>query len=79
MSDRATASRIPIFLVEVDQDVCIGAGNCVGTAPAVFDQRDEDGIVVLLQTTPGAEEHDAVRKAVHLCPTKAIRIKESPA
>ena len=33
--------------VHADRDVCIGAGMCVLTAGAVFDQ-DDDGIVVLL-------------------------------
>ena len=66
-----------VFKVEVDQDVCIGAGNCVASAPAVFDQRADDGIVVLLQTTPAANQHDAVRKAVRLCPTRAIHLSES--
>ena len=33
--------------IEADRDLCIGAGNCVLSAEAVFDQ-DDDGVVVLL-------------------------------
>jgi ferredoxin len=58
--------------VSADRDVCIGAGNCVLTAPQVFDQ-DDDGIVVLLAQDAPAEE---AGKAVHLCPSGALRIDE---
>ena len=34
--------------VAVDQDKCCGAGKCVLLAPEVFDQREDDGVVVLL-------------------------------
>ena len=66
-----------VLKVEVDQEACIGAGNCVASAPAVFDQRADDGVVVLLQSMPAADEYDAVRKAVRLCPTRAIHLSES--
>jgi cytochrome P450/ferredoxin len=59
--------------VEADRDLCISAGNCVMSAPAVFDQ-DDDGIVVVLadEVPEGAETH--VRDAVKLCPAEALRI-----
>ena len=63
--------------VEVDEPKCIAAGQCVLTAPEVFDQRDEDGIVVLLTDEPGAELHPAVRDAAALCPAAAIRVVEA--
>ena len=47
--------------VEVDRDVCIGAGMCVMNAPEVFDQDDE-GIVVVLEPEVPAE-HAAGRGA----------------
>jgi ferredoxin len=61
--------------VQVDQDKCVGAGNCLIQAPEVFDQRD-DGIVVLLQPEPPDELHDAVRDAIVTCPALAITIEE---
>ena len=63
--------------VTVDQDKCVGAGQCVLLAPDVFDQRDEDGVVVLLQENPPAELHDAVRQAAQVCPALAIELAES--
>ena len=62
--------------VTVDQDKCCGAGTCVLLAPDVFDQRDEDGIVVLLDETPGDALHDIVREAASVCPGVAISVSE---
>ncbi|MBX6766045.1 MAG: ferredoxin [Actinomadura rubrobrunea] len=63
--------------VVADRNVCIGAGNCVMTAPDVFDQSEDDGTVVLLQDSPSEEQQAAVRRAVSLCPSGAITIRES--
>jgi ferredoxin len=63
--------------VAVHQDKCVGAGQCVLLAPDVFDQRDEDGVVVLLRENPPAELHDDVRQAAQVCPALAIELDES--
>jgi ferredoxin len=63
--------------VTVDEDKCCAAGSCVLAAPEVFDQRDEDGIVVLLEETPAEEFHDVVREAAGVCPAMAITVSES--
>jgi ferredoxin len=42
----------------------------------VFDQRDEDGVAVVLDETPGAEFEEAVREAAAICPAAAIRLVE---
>jgi ferredoxin len=59
----------------VDENRCCGAGQCVLVAPRVFDQRD-DGVVRLLDEAPPKRLHAAVRKAVDLCPTRAISLSE---
>jgi len=64
------------FKVRIVERKCIGAGQCVLSAPAVFDQ-DDDGIVVLRDATPPPSEHEAVRKAARLCPAVAILIDEA--
>jgi ferredoxin len=61
--------------VAVDQDRCIAAGQCVAAAPDVFDQRDEDGVVVLVNATPDAAEEDHVRRAAEVCPALAIQVQ----
>jgi ferredoxin len=60
--------------IDVDRDVCVGAGNCVLTLPEVFDQ-DDDGIVDLLQSDPPDSEGPMVGRAVRLCPSGAISIE----
>lgn len=63
--------------VTVDQDKCVGAGQCVLAAPDVFDQSEDDGIVVLLQEIPPAALEDDVRQAARVCPALAIEIDEA--
>jgi ferredoxin len=62
--------------ITIDLDRCCGAGHCVLAAPEVFDQRDEDGLVVLLDADPPAGEHRQVREAAALCPASAIGVRE---
>ncbi|MEO3873890.1 ferredoxin [Nonomuraea sp. B12E4] len=38
--------------VTVDRELCVGSGQCVLSTAQVFDQRDEDGAVVLLDDEP---------------------------
>ncbi|MFJ1746600.1 ferredoxin [Streptomyces sp. NPDC088116] len=62
--------------VTVDEDKCCGAGQCVLIAPEVFDQRDEDGIVILLDARPPQERHAAVAEAAAVCPAAAIDLTD---
>jgi ferredoxin len=62
--------------VTVDQDKCVSSGQCVLNASEVFDQRDEDGVVVLLEPTPGPDNIDNARRAAAACPALAINIEE---
>ncbi|MER7693939.1 ferredoxin [Streptomyces sp. NPDC097610] len=62
--------------VVVDEEKCVAAGQCVAAAADVFDQREDDGIVVLLNEKPSAELADDVRNAAAVCPALAIRIEE---
>ncbi|MEU7003020.1 ferredoxin [Nonomuraea sp. NPDC046570] len=63
--------------VIVDQDACIGSGQCVLSSPQVFDQRDTDGIVVLLQDSPEPGLREAVHEAARICPGLAITLPPS--
>jgi ferredoxin len=62
--------------VAVDEEKCVAAGQCVAAAMAVFDQRDEDGIVVLLNENPPPELAEDVRQAAAVCPALAIHIQD---
>ncbi|TQM11730.1 ferredoxin [Pseudonocardia kunmingensis] len=62
--------------IEVDQDTCVGSGQCVLTAPDVFDQRDDDAIVELLDPAPPAPSRQAARNAAAGCPAAAITVRD---
>ncbi|MFF7071760.1 ferredoxin [Streptomyces pseudovenezuelae] len=62
--------------IDIDKDVCIGAGQCALAAPGVFTQ-DDDGFSTLL---PGREDGGGdpmVREAARSCPVSAITVSES--
>jgi ferredoxin len=61
--------------VSANTNVCVGAGLCVTTASHVFDQRDEDGIVDLLQAEPDEQYYEDVESAARKCPSKAISVQ----
>ncbi len=63
--------------LSVDRDRCVGAGMCALTAPEVFDQDDEEGLVVLKHPVPAPGSLAAARMAAGLCPAGAI-ILHSP-
>ncbi|MFC9427655.1 ferredoxin [Streptomyces sp. NPDC056987] len=62
--------------VTVEEDKCCAAGTCVVIAPEVFDQREDDGIVILLDAHPSEDQHAAVRECVSVCPAGAIHVSE---
>lgn len=57
-------------------DKCIASGSCVLTSPQVFEQRDEDGVVHILQEHPSLELLNCVKQAVGLCPALVFRIED---
>ena len=61
---------------QVDQDVCLASGQCVLAAVDVFDQRDEDGVVILRDPRPPAHMARDVRAAAAGCPALAITVEE---
>jgi ferredoxin len=58
--------------ITADPERCIGSGQCVLTAPDIFDQ-DEDGAVHLLTEAPDEGRREVVAEAVRGCPVGAIR------
>jgi ferredoxin len=60
------------FDVEIDRDVCMGSGNCVGEVPQVFD-LDDDSIAFVVDPTASSE--DSVIAAARKCPTHAITVR----
>ncbi|MDN3028508.1 ferredoxin [Streptomyces sp. S.PB5] len=60
--------------VVADTDRCVGAGQCVLIAPEVFDQGEDDGIVVVLDAEAEIVQLPEVREAVDLCPARALSL-----
>ncbi|MCX4627089.1 MULTISPECIES: ferredoxin [unclassified Streptomyces] len=61
--------------IDIEKDVCIGAGQCALVAPDVFTQ-DDDGFSTLLPGRDGG--HSAlVREAARACPVRAITVSET--
>lgn len=58
--------------VRIDGDVCMGSGNCVYSAPGVFD-LDDDSIAFVVDSA-GAPEDEIIAIAQR-CPTKAIIVE----
>lgn len=61
--------------VVTDTTRCVGAGQCVLTDPAVFDQSDDDGTVVLLREHVEGDQVASVEEAVDMCPAQAISLE----
>ena len=55
--------------ITVDRALCIGSGDCVDTAPDVFQLDDEDKAIVV---DPDAASVDDVIAAAGNCPVGAI-------
>lgn len=61
--------------IVADVDRCVGAAQCVLTAPAVFDQNDEDGTVVVRVPEVDGETLERVREAVRDCPGQVLSLE----
>lgn len=64
--------------IDIDQDVCIGAGQCALAAPSVFTQ-DDDGYSTLLPGRENGVTDPMVREAARACPVSAITVRERTA
>lgn len=56
--------------VSVDQDICIGSGNCQAIAPKIFTLRD--GVSHVRVDTVPADQEEKAMEAINNCPVQAI-------
>ncbi len=63
------------YRVEVDADLCQGHAMCELEAPDVFNVPKR-GTVEIIDPEPPDEMRDDVERAVEMCPTQAIFIKD---
>lgn len=59
--------------IHVDRDLCIGAAQCLGVAPEVF-QLDEEMKAVVID--PDGTDPMTVESAAQACPTQAILLTD---
>lgn len=62
--------------LSVDRDACRGAGQCAYNAPDLFDQDEEEGLVVLLDAEPAPGRLPSARRAADACPNRVIVLSE---
>ncbi|GAA5185422.1 ferredoxin [Rugosimonospora acidiphila] len=63
--------------IDVHTERCIGSGVCALVAPELFDQREDDGVVVLLDPDPAPDQHENAHEAATRCPASVIEIREA--
>jgi ferredoxin len=71
-ADAAVSAKNGIAIV-VDRELCYGFGDCVDSAPGVFELDDEDKSVVV---DPNAQPRDDILMAAQDCPVDAIIITD---
>ncbi|WP_320781245.1 ferredoxin [Streptomyces sp. CRN 30] len=62
--------------IEIDKDLCIGAGQCALAAPGVFTQ-DDDGYSTLVAGKEDGGGDPMAREAARACPVGAISVSEA--
>ncbi len=61
--------------VKVDFDLCESNALCEALAPDVFELDDDDFLIVKKEEI-GAEDIEAVKRAVVACPRAAIKLED---
>ncbi|QVQ51180.1 ferredoxin [Spiractinospora alimapuensis] len=67
--------------VQADRDTCVGAGMCALTAPDLFTQDEDEGLVLVLVAdgTLSSDQVASAAEAARLCPSRAILTTDSDA
>ncbi len=60
--------------IEVDRALCYGFGDCVDSAPGVFERDEESKSIVV---DPDAQDKDDIVLAAQDCPVDAITILDA--
>jgi ferredoxin len=62
--------------IVLDQDACLGYGNCVVEAPELFDIDDDSGLAVILVDSVPETAAGAAQAAVRVCPARALELED---
>ena len=66
-------TKLKIAQIEIDRDLCIGAGSCIALAPKVF-KFDKNFKAILKKYNAAQISFDTIYNAACSCPTKAIKL-----
>ncbi len=69
-----TLSKRNGVTIEIDRELCFGFGDCVDSAPGLFDLDDESKSIVI---DPEAYEMDTLLLAAQDCPVDAILVVDA--
>lgn len=73
MSD-VVERKIGSLTVIIDREACIGSGNCVKVAPALFDLDDES--ICAFGPKAAATDRAEVLEACEVCPVEALVVRD---
>ncbi len=62
------------YKIEIDRDLCIGDGACVGEAPNTLEMDDENIAIV---KDEGAHTPEEILQAAQVCPVDAIKLYDA--
>jgi ferredoxin len=71
---QSTATNNEGLVIEIDRELCYGFGDCVSTAPDVFELDDEEKATVV---DPNGAARDDLIDAAANCPVTAITIRDA--
>ena len=72
--DGAVGLQEAVMRVQVDRELCIGAGVCVVIAPTYF-VLDEQGLALVTRAEVAPGDEELVRQAEAGCPVEAILVE----
>jgi ferredoxin len=64
--------------LDADLERCCGSGMCALRAPALFDQSDDDGTVIVRQRQVPDDARNLAAECVRTCPSGAISVVTGP-
>lgn len=73
-SAASASSDKPAMTIEINRETCIGSGQCVVRAPAIF-AIDDEGLAVV--AVPQDRPSEALVEAIEVCPTQSIAFTPS--
>ncbi|MGH7446468.1 MAG: ferredoxin [Longimicrobiales bacterium] len=69
--------RIGGWTVRLDRHLCVGFGDCIDEAPAIF-VFDDEGIAAFLPEVDAASVREHLVRACEACPVDAISLHAPP-